>query len=297
MSEPWTILKLLQWSQSYFADKGITSARLDSELLLAHSLNLKRMDLYLQFERILTPVELTQYKAYVKRRAAQEPIAYITGKKEFWSHEFMVSPAVLIPRGDTEVLVEVVLDCLGAQQLVPEGYAAPLRAFEMGLGSGAIAITLLAEIPTLQMTAIDISADAITVASANAAKHSVSERLQVLNEDFLKIITTDRFERFDFIVANPPYISETEFAILDATVKDFEPRMALVAEDDGLKYYHALAEFAKSHLQQNGFIAVEIGDTQGLAVAEIFRNAGFENVVVKKDYAGQDRVVVGRIIK
>ncbi len=293
MSEGWNILKLLQWSQNYFAEKNLPSARLDAELLLAHSLSLKRMDLYLQFERLLTPDELAAYKALVKRRAANEPIAYITGKKEFWSREFLVTPAVLIPRPDTEVLVEVVLSSL---RKIPPPSAPPLLrgaggilGFEMGLGSGAIAITLLKEIPQLKMTTIEISAEAAAIATANTEKHSVSERLQILNENFLEIKTT---ARFDFIVANPPYVSETELASLESNVKDFEPHTALVAPDNGLAFYPALAAFAKNNLNDNGFIAVEIGESQGAAVSEVFKSAGLQNVLVKKDYAGHDRVVI-----
>lgn len=283
MSESWTLQKILQWCSGYFADKGIESARLDAELLLGHVLNLPRLQLYVQYDRPLTPAELTAFKALVKRRARFEPTAYIVGKKEFWSREFIVTPAVLIPRPDTEVLVEEVLK-------KTKDHTGILNAFEVGLGSGCIAVTLLAEKPDLNVTAVEISEDAIAVARENVTRHGVSERLTIVHGDFLGGEFRDE-ARYDFIVSNPPYVAEREFQTLPESVKGHEPRQALVAEKEGLAFYEKLANFVETNLNPGGFITVEIGDTQGMAVADLFRRSGLTDVRVIKDYARLDRVV------
>lgn len=283
MAESWTLQKILQWCAVYFADKGIESARLDAELLLGHVLNLPRLQLYVQYDRPLTPTELAAFKELVKRRARFEPTAYIVGKKEFWSREFSVTPAVLIPRPDTEVLVEEILK-------TAKGRADALSGFEVGLGSGCIAVTLLAELTGLKMTAVEISDDAIAVARENAERHDVIERLAVVREDFLNENFHDD-ARYDFIVSNPPYVSEEEFSTLPESVKGHEPRQALVAGKEGLAFYEALANFAKKNLNPGGWIAVEIGDTQGTAVAGLFQGSGLTDIRVIKDYARLDRVV------
>lgn len=284
MSETWTLQKMLQWCAGYFADKGIQSARLDAEILLGHVLNLPRLQLYVQFDRPLTASELTAFKDLVKRRSRHEPTAYIVGKKEFWSREFEVTPAVLIPRPDTEVLVETALKNL-------KGKVEP-RGFEMGLGSGCVAVTLLAEIPDLLMTAVEISPDAAAVARKNAERHGVTDRLTAFETDFLNGNFRDETP-YDFIVSNPPYVAGSELATLPETVRDFEPRHALVAEKNGLAFYEKLAAFAGTNLRPGGFIAVEIGETQGEAVSGLLRDAGLEGVSVAKDYARLDRVVTG----
>lgn len=293
MTDSWTITKILNWCADYFKSKGIDSARLDAELLLAHVLKLTRMQLYLNFDRPLGASELASFKEFVKRRAQREPVAYMTGEKEFWSRAFHVEKGVLVPRPDTEVLIEAVLERL-------KGRDGELAGFELGTGSGCVAVTLLAEIPALKMTAVEISETAGRVTLANAERHGVAERLCLIHEDFTQSIPFSPREKvptgrmrgsFDFIVSNPPYIAENEFPTLPPDVRDFEPREALDGGKDGLDFYRLLATFSQHALQPEGFIAVEIGETQGAAVSEIFRNAGLAQTAVKKDYAGLDRVV------
>lgn len=284
MTEIWTITKILNWCAEYFRSKGIASARLDAEILLGHTLNLTRMQLYLNFDRPLEAAELASFKDLVKRRSRFEPVAYITGEKEFWSRPFHIEPGVLIPRPDTEVLIETVLGRF-------KGCGGDLSGFELGTGSGAIAVTFLTELPTLRMAAVEISEIATKVTLENAKRHSVADRLDLSREDFATWIKTRQEIQFDFIVSNPPYIAKNEFSTLPPDVRDFEPHEALDGGDEGLNFYRLLATFAEYSLKPNGFIVVEIGETQALAVAEIFRTAGFLKITIKKDYAGLDRVV------
>lgn len=282
--EDWTIKRLLAWSTQYFQERGIDQARLESEILLAHILRLKRLDLYLQFDRLLLPTELADYKALIKRRCQGEPVAYIVGKKEFWSRDFLVNRDVLIPRPETEMLVQVVLDTV-----MEQGQA--LIGLELGLGSGCLAITLLAELLDLTMQAIEVSPKAIEVAKKNAVSHGVGARLAIVLGDFL---TYQSDMTYNFIVSNPPYVTDGEMATLPPTVRDFEPVNAFNAGNDGLKFYEPIAAFAATHLRENGFIAVEIAETQGVAVTEIFKSRGFKARVIK-DYAGHDRVVCAEL--
>jgi len=292
MSEVWTIKKMLDWTKSYFQSKNLHSPRLDAELLLGHLLKLTRLQLYLNFDQPLTPQDLTAYKALIKRRSEREPVAYILGQKEFYSREFQVSPAVLVPRADSEVLIEETLIHLQTAE------AKEWQGFEIGLGSGCLSITLLCERPTLHMTAIDLSSAALAIAANNAKTHGVESRLQMLELDFLNTNLHAQNaalqNQYDFIIANPPYISEAEFLTLDADVNVYEPKIALTAPQDGLAFYEPIAQFAKTHLYEHGFVIVEIGNEQAAAVEQIFKAAGFNDVCCKKDYAGLDRVVFAK---
>lgn len=281
MTGPWTIKKILDWTQDYFYKKEIDSARLDAELLLSHVLQIKRLDLYLQFDRVLAPKELSAYKALIQRRVEHEPVATILGEKEFWSLTFKVTRDVLIPRPDTEVLVEQVLKKIGGA----------VHGFEIGIGSGAIAIALLKEVSFLQMEAVEISKAAVLLSQENARTHGVEDRLKIMVKDFLNDFSCVR--KFDFIVSNPPYVSEEDFVKLPQTIKNFEPRLALVAADKGLAFYKVIAQKSHEWLKENGFVAVEIGETQGEAVKNIFLKNNLQDIKIIKDYVGLDRVVIG----
>lgn len=276
----WTIKRLLQWSTAYFQEKGVTQARLETEVLLAHLLGLKRLDLYLKFDQRLSPSELNAYKDLIRRRLKSEPVAYIVGKKEFWSRDFLVTTDVLIPRPETEMLVQVVLDAV-------QGRQGGLLGLEIGLGSGCIAITLLAEIKDLNMVALEVSSEAIEVARKNMACHGVDRRLAIIQGDFL---TYQSEEAYDFIVSNPPYVTDSEMGRLSSTVREFEPHDALCAGPDGLKFYEPIAAFAATHLRAHGFVVVEIAETQGRAVENIFVAKGLKTRLIK-DHVGHDRVV------
>jgi release factor glutamine methyltransferase len=303
MTQSWHIKKLLQWTTEYFTQKGIDTPRLDAEILLANLLQIKKIDLYLQFDRPLTDSELAAYKQLVKRRVAHEPVAYMVGKKEFWSRDFIVNKDVLIPRPETELIVDAVIDYVKEQNWQEKD----ITGYEVGLGSGCLAISLLCELPNLKMTAIEISEEAIIVAKKNAVQHGVLDRLEIICDDFLIEGSRDRppsllasarqagvagSRGFDFVIANPPYIAEGEKDKLPQTVRDYEPIEALFADQEGLVFYPTIANFSKNYLRESGFVAVEIGETQAQKVRDVFKKEGFEGVEVKKDYAGHDRIVV-----
>ncbi len=290
----WNIKSLLNWTSDYFAQKGIPTPRLDAELLLSHYLGLKKIDLYLQFDRPMNVAELSEFKAIIKRRINHEPVAYITHKKEFWSREFHVSSDVLIPRPETELLIESILDWVIENNFQDK----EISGYEIGLGSGNIAITLLSELPNLKMTAIEISSKAIAIAKKNAEYHGVGERLNIVEGDVVRaygpkdLVALGEENQYDIIVSNPPYVAESEKDKLPPSVREHEPGEALFAKEEGLVFYPCIKNFAENSLREEGIIAVEIGETQGNKVSEIFTKAGYKDVVVKKDYAGLERIVV-----
>ncbi len=282
MGEPkWTIGSILTWTKQYFADKGVASPRLDAEVLLSHILGKDRMYLYVNFDQPLEADELAAFREAVKQRAKRVPVAYITGRKEFFGLPFSVTPAVLIPRPDTEVLVEASLRRL-------QGREAPL-ILDVGTGSGAIVISLLRKLPAARAVAVDISPDALSVAAGNAASLGVADRLEFVRGDLLAPVAG---QVFDAIVSNPPYIAAKELAGL-APELGFEPRTALAGGADGLDFYRRLAAGSAAHLRPEGFLAVEVGAGQAGAVAALATAAtGLAAVETVKDYAGVERVIV-----
>lgn len=281
MTEPWTVLRILRWTADYFGGKGLDSPRLDAELLLAATLGLDRVGLYLNYDRPLNADELSTFRARLQRRALREPLQYILGECEFWSLPLTVSPAVLVPRPDTEVLVEEALERL----------TGPARVLDVGTGSGAIAIALASERPEAQFTALDLSAAALSVAQANAGRHGLSERIAFVEGDLAQLPE----QTFDLVVSNPPYIPTADCATLMTEVRDFEPRLALDGGDDGLAAYRHLARQVAAVLAPGGWLLVEVGIGQAAAVAELFDAAGLEEVGQRDDYAGIPRVVRGRM--
>jgi release factor glutamine methyltransferase len=233
---PPTLIDVLRLSTTYLGDHGSSSARLDSELLCAEALGLRRLDLYLQFDRPLDADELTSIRELVRRRGKGEPVAYITGTREFYGRAFTVTPDVLVPRPDTESLVERAVAFLRARP------GAELRVADLGTGSGCIAITLAAEIPGMQVVATDVSPSALAVARANAVALGI-------DVSFIESSWADDLDgRFDLIVSNPPYVSTEELDAVDRDVRDFEPRGALLGGDDGLDAYRALLASVRDHV-------------------------------------------------
>jgi len=279
-TECWTVLKILQWTADYFRGKEIESARLDAELLLSATLDMDRVTLYVNFERPLNADELSRYREKVQRRASREPIQYILGETEFWSLPFNVNPAVLIPRADTEVLVEEALQRM-------DGCCSVL---DIGTGSGAIAIALAHEMPEIYVTAIDCSEAALEVARGNARRNGVEDRVACLAGD-LKSLPAGPF---DVIVSNPPYIPSRDWEQLMPEVRDHEPRLALDGGDDGLEAYRRIAVQAVQVLSPDGWLLVEVGIGQATVVSALFRAAGLTDVTQRDDYAGIPRVVTGR---
>ncbi len=275
----WTLVEILKWTADYFSTQGIDSGRLDAELLLCDLLGLDRVGLYLNYDRPLSTDELSLYRQRVKRRARREPVQYILGHTEFWSLDFKVNPSVLIPRADTEVLVEQALEIA----------ACPGRIVDLGTGSGAIAVALALECPSAQVVAVDISPAALEVARANAEALAPG-RIGFVQGDLL-----DGCEgSFDLIVSNPPYVTEGEMEELMPEVGRFEPRGALVAGIDGLDIYRRLALEAPPRLNSGGWLIVEVGATQAAQVGALFSEAGLVDVRLRKDYAGIERVVAAR---
>jgi release factor glutamine methyltransferase len=280
LTESWTVLKLLRWTADYFKGRGIDSPRLDAELLLADLLQLDRVGLYLNFERPLQAEELAAYRDKVRRRAGREPLAYILGKAEFWSLSLKVTPDVLIPRPDTELLVEQALLRLSG----------PAQVLDVGTGSGALAIALAHERPEWAITAIDVSPAALAVAADNARSNGVEGRITFLKENLTKLPAGP----FHLIVANPPYIPQAELATLMPEVRDFEPQLALDGGRDGLDAYRALARQSGEVLMSEGWLLVEVGIDQAAAVREMFADAGLTEIFSARDLAGIERVVGGK---
>ncbi|MGD8369682.1 MAG: peptide chain release factor N(5)-glutamine methyltransferase [Desulfobacterales bacterium] len=280
--ETWTMLRALNWTASYFASCGIDSPRSSAEILLAHSLGLQRIDLYVRYDQPLQDEELRGFKSLIRRRVAREPVAYITGEREFWSMPLLVTPAVLIPRPETERLVEA------AAEALPE--AGTLRMLEPGSGSGAVSIALATERPSLRIFASDRSAAALSVAGKNAARHGVAERIEFFVGDWLCPVSDKA--AFDAVVCNPPYVPSGEIDSLQPEVSRFEPRRALDGGPDGLDAVRRLAADALGCLKPGGTLLFEIGFDQGPAACRIVAAAGgFAAPVVLKDYAGKDRVI------
>jgi len=280
LSETWTVLKVLQWTAGYLQQAGVENGRLDGELLLAAALGLDRVGLYLNHDRPMAPAELEGFREFVKRRARREPLQYILGRTEFWSLPFKVTPAVLIPRADTEILVEEALEKAGGASAI----------LDVGTGSGAIAVALAHELPAAQVVAVDCSAEALAVARENAVMNGVDGRISFREGDLFALETGE----YDLILSNPPYIPAADIPALMPEVRDHEPRGALVGGEDGLEAYRALARQAPTLLKDKGWLLVEVGIGQAEAVAALLETAGFMHISVRSDYAGISRVVGGQ---
>jgi release factor glutamine methyltransferase len=287
VEQPWTIGRLLDWTAKFLAEKGAEFPRLDAEVLLAHVQGCKRIELYTRFEEPASDDVRTRYRELVRKRIEGCPVAYLVGRKEFFSLEFEVGPAVLIPRPDTETLVMACLELAKPQ-------AAP-AILDVGTGSGALAIALAKQLPAAQVTATDISPEALVVARRNAVKHGVANRVRFLQGDLLAALPAD--EQFDFIVSNPPYIATEELAKLPPGVRDYEPRVALDGGPGGYQVVKRLIEQARRHLKPGGYLILEIGSAQEKVVRGMLAEAGYEVGPTIKDNSGHPRVVKGRWVK
>ncbi|MEA2711281.1 MAG: release factor glutamine methyltransferase [Phycisphaerales bacterium] len=285
---PWTVRRLLEWTSGFFARKDVDSPRLAAELLLAHVLGVPRLKLYTDYERPLAEKELTTYRALVQRAGEHEPIAYLTGRAHFFNLEFHVTPAVLIPRPDTETLVENVLQL----SRNTAGFESP-RVLDLCTGSGCIAAAIAQHLKSATVIATDLSADAVAVARANIERLGLSDRVTVEQGDlFEPIAKLPDPQPFNLIVANPPYIPTGEIEKLDRNVRDYEPVAALDGGMDGLVIHRRIFEGAVERLLPGGRIYVEIQFDQGQTVREIAEShAEFEDVRLLKDHAGHQRVL------
>jgi release factor glutamine methyltransferase len=281
--QAWTIEGVLRWATDDFRGRGIESPRLDAELLLARALGVTRIQLIVDAKRTLEPEELARVRDLVKRRRAREPIAYILGEREFYGRVFRVDKRVLVPRPDTEALVDVALERTRAVSM-------SMRALDVCTGSGCVAITLARERPTATVFGSDASDDALAVARANAARLGAYNVAWRTGDLFAAI---EPPWRFDLVTANPPYIATADMGVLPPDVRDFEPRLALEAGDRGLGVLGRLVTDAPARLVEGGVLATEVGAGQARAVVELFERAGFRDVDVRRDYGRIERVVSG----
>ena len=284
--EPWTIQKVLNWTASYFTEKGLDSPRLSAELLLSHVLSLKRIDLYTKFNQPLDKDQLDRLRDLVKRAGRNEPIAYLTGRTEFYSLELNVTPDCMIPRPETELLVQRAIEFLRTRP-------GPQLICDLCTGSGCIAVAIAKNHPGVRIIATDISAAALEVAASNIDKHSLKNRITLLCGDlFDPLIPQLDVRKFDLIICNPPYVSSSEFEALDTNVKDYEPRLALFAGADGLDTYRRIIKDADRFLKPAAELMLEIGYAQGPAVRELLGQSGaFAEIKIEKDFHDNDRIV------
>jgi release factor glutamine methyltransferase len=282
MADTWTVLKLIAWTGEYFTKKQLDAPRLTGELLLAHVLGVSRVQLYMRFDQPLEKAELATFRALVERRAAGEPTAYLLGAREFYGRSFAVDPRVLVPRPETERLVEEVLNRLPAES--------PGAVLDLCTGSGCIAATLAAERPQLRLLGSDLSRDALEVARANVAALGLAERVELLEGDLFAPLG-DRL--FRAIVSNPPYVADGALAGLSPEVKR-EPRLALLAGPDGMQILERIAAGAPRHLEADGLLALEIGDDQGPLVQALLNRLDYRDVQIRPDWAGKDRIALAR---
>ena len=279
----WNILKLLQWTTAYFTSRSIENPRAGAEILLASVLQLERVDLYVRYDQPLSAEELSRFKELIRRRCAGEPVAYIVGRREFWSMDFTVTPDVLIPRPETECLVEAVLHRL-------EGAAPGRRIIDLGTGCGAVALALAARMPQHLFWASDVSAAALAVARQNARAHRLSENVRFFCGSWLEPVQ-DRSARFDMIVSNPPYVRRSAIENLQVEIRQYEPLSALDGGEDGLRCLKAIVASAAGCLKAGGHLLLEIGFDQKEALsAVVHRTGAYHDVTFLKDYGGRDRV-------
>ncbi len=304
MRDTQTIAQVLPWAEAAFTTAGLASPRLDAEVLLAHSLGLNRAGLYARLHTLLSPSQMAAFQQLIHRRLQHEPVQYITGVQEFWSLEFAVDSRVLIPRPETELVVETALRLISqipslksqVPSLKPQASSpqSPIRILDIGTGSGCIAIALATELPAAEIWAVDISAGALAVAEANAYRHNVHHRIRFLHGSVFAPLA-DQPQGFDVIVSNPPYIARDDLLTLQPEVRDWEPRHALDGGNDGLDFYRQLLNEAPGYLTANGWLVLEIGDGQReVLMSEFHRHPEFRESFQTADYAGRERIVAAR---
>ncbi|MEC7696561.1 MAG: peptide chain release factor N(5)-glutamine methyltransferase [Planctomycetota bacterium] len=284
--ESWSILRLIEWTARYLEEKGSESPRLDAEVLLADVRKCSRIELYTAFDEVADSETRTAYKALIQRRANGEPVAYLVGYKEFYSRDFKVTPAVLIPRPETEFVVIAAIDYAAEQ-----GWSGDLRIADIGTGSGVLAITLAKERSGWNVVATDIQPDALRVADENVRALGVTSQVELRNGDFFAGETEP--DQFDIVVSNPPYVTRKEYDNLSDTVRKYEPEVALVGGEHGTEIIEQLLEESTSRVRGAGAVIIEISPMIETAVTGLVeRHRAWRLHQVKKDHAGLSRVVV-----
>ena len=281
----WTVLDLVEWTENYFRESGITTPRLDAEVLLGFVLQKSRLQLYLSFEMPVFPDHLSVFRQLVQRRKEHTPVSYLTNHREFMSIDFYVDSRVLIPRPETEILVEYVLGRTSTH--------GPISLVDIGTGSGAIAVSLAFNRPEWYIVATDISIDALAVAKTNATRHQT--QIEFRSGDMLSTLESVD-DKFDWIVSNPPYISSQDYKILPPDVRNFEPKLALASPPDGLQLIRILIESAPNYLKPNGRLAIEIGKGQRLDVEDfVHRSKKYQKIDFIPDLSGVARILVVQV--
>jgi release factor glutamine methyltransferase len=289
MADIWTISKLLNWITDYLTSKKVDSPRLSAELLLSDVMAMKRIELYMHFDKPVEQAKLDTLRGLVKRAGESEPIGYLVGRTEFYSIEMAVCKDCLIPRPETETLVERAIEFLrtrtGSQYVL-----------DLCTGCGCIAITIAKNYPDVKVIATDISDAALSVAAQNVEKHKLSEKITLLSGDlFEPIIRQLDAPAFDLIVSNPPYVSEPEFEKLDKNVKDYEPHLALRGGFDGLAVYRRIADQVNNFLKPDAALMMEIGYAQGTAIRHKLEQTGlFASIAIERDLSNNDRIAIAK---
>ena len=283
MSSHYTIQKLYRSGFQRLLSLGFPTPELDAKLLVCHAAGISETRFIIQQNDTVSVETEKTFMSLLKRRELHEPIAYIFKKKEFYGYQFSVSPDVLIPRPETELLVDIISNFFCSRSI-----SINIHGIDLGTGSGCISISLLLENSLMIMTAVDLSSSALKIAQTNALYHQVNDRLSL---EMVSIKDLHFQKKYHFIVSNPPYIDEEEMKTLHDEVRLFEPHLALTGGKDGLEYYYHIAEFARDCLLSPGIVAVEIGHNQAHAVREIFCALGFVEISVQKDLAQNDRVI------
>lgn len=273
-----SILEIVKRTTDFFTRKGIEQPRLNAELIIGHVLGLDRMKLYLQFERPLTEAELVPIRELVKRRGKREPLQYVLGSTAFHDLELKVDGRVLIPRPETEQLAERIQERLASP---------PRRIIDLGTGSGALALCLAQVYSVAEVTAVDTSADALTVAAQNASEAGLGDRVRFLESDWFASVPSD--ERFDLIVSNPPYLTEEEWASAAPEVRVHEPKLALVAEDEGCSALEQILRASRMRLATDGHLALETGIDQHARLVELAGTQGYSKIESLRDWSDRDR--------
>jgi release factor glutamine methyltransferase len=282
----WTVRRVLEWTTGHLKERGCDSPRLDAEVLLAHVWRVPRIQLYVRYDEPLPADVRAAMRELVKRRASLEPVAYLIGRREFFSLDFEVQPGVFIPRPATETLVMEALRII-AEQVSPQ-------VLDLCTGTGCIAVTIAQQQPAAQLTAVDRNPLAVQVAGRNAARHGVADRVTVVDGDLYSPLPAD--SQFDLIVSNPPYIRDDELAGLSADIREHEPQLALTAGEDGLDVVRRIVAEVGSRLRPGGSLLLEVDPAQVPATIELVRAAAtFSQVDVLRDHDRHERVVRGLI--
>lgn len=279
-----TVLESIQLSTEFLEKKGIESPRMNAELLLADILDCKRLDLYLRFDQPLKEDEKNKYREGIARRSKFEPLQYIIGNVEFYGLKFLVDPNVLIPRQETEILIETIIE----QNKDRSG----LKILDIGTGSGNIPISLAKHMPDAEIISIDISEEAIKIAKGNAELNEV-ENVNFIPKDIFDENIISEYSGFDIIVSNPPYVGEDEFDSLQKEITMFEPKEAVTDFKNGFSFYERITNLGKELLNKNGKLYFELGIDQSERVKNIFEKEDYKNIEIKKDYLNIDRVISG----